>query len=136
MTDILDKKREVIVQKNSLTAMSEGEAAANLLDLEGWHLRERCIEKAFRFRDYSETMGFVIAIAKVAEAYDHQPEMMMGYNYCKLKYITHDVDGLSERDLVAVTALPLRFTMRFSPPNAGIHTKKTASSPVNLCNAC
>lgn len=105
MTEIFVKISDNAIQQTSSTAMSEGEAAANLQDLDGWSLRERCIEKTFRFTNFQETMRFVQAIAEIAEAHDHHPEMVVGYDYCKLEYITHDVNGLTERDFISAATV-------------------------------
>ncbi|MCB2023757.1 MAG: 4a-hydroxytetrahydrobiopterin dehydratase [Ottowia sp.] len=67
------------------------------------------IERRWRFADFHQTMAFVNAVAGVAHAQDHHPELAVGYGHCTVRYTTHDAGGLTARDLAAaeaVNALP------------------------------
>ena len=67
----------------------------------GWVLREgKQIERAFKFKNYHETMAFVNAVAWIAHGEDHHPDMEVGYNTCVIRYSTHSVGGLSENDFI------------------------------------
>ncbi len=68
----------------------------------GWRIAEdgRSIRRAFSFVDFYETMGFVNAVAWIANAEDHHPDLEIGYNYCRMAFSTHTVDGLSENDFI------------------------------------
>jgi 4a-hydroxytetrahydrobiopterin dehydratase len=45
-------------------------------------------------------MGFVNALAHVANAEDHHPDLEVGYNYCNVRFSTHDAGGLTEKDFI------------------------------------
>lgn len=70
--------------------------------LSGWQAVEQgeAIEKTFKFEDYYHTMAFVNALAYIAHAEDHHPDLSVHYNRCVVRYSTHDVGGLSENDLI------------------------------------
>ena len=74
--------------------------AERLAALPGWELVEdgAAIRKTFRFADYYKTMAFVNALAYVAHAEDHHPDLGVHYDRAVVRYSTHDVGGLSEND--------------------------------------
>ncbi len=69
---------------------------------EGWRLVEdgTAIEKTFRFPDYHRTMAYVNALAFIAHAEDHHPDLGVHYDRCVVRFSTHDVGGLSINDFI------------------------------------
>jgi 4a-hydroxytetrahydrobiopterin dehydratase len=65
---------------------------------QGWRLIDGSLEKTFSFRNFHETMGFVNAVAFIANAEDHHPDMALSYGKCTVRFNTHDVDGVSVSD--------------------------------------
>lgn len=74
---------------------------AALSELHGWDAAEDrdAIRKSFHFADFSEAWGFLSRLALIAEKMDHHPEIFNVYNRVELILSTHDVEGLSERDV-------------------------------------
>jgi 4a-hydroxytetrahydrobiopterin dehydratase len=68
----------------------------------GWRIAEdgHSIRRAFSFADFYETMAFVNAVAWIANAEDHHPDLEVGYDYCRMTFSTHSVGGLSENDFI------------------------------------
>lgn len=64
----------------------------------GWRLIDDAIEKTFDFKNYYETIAFVNAIAFIANAENHHPEMTVLYSKCTVRFNTHDVKGISVSD--------------------------------------
>jgi 4a-hydroxytetrahydrobiopterin dehydratase len=58
------------------------------------------ISKVYSFDDYYETMAFVNAVAYIAHAEDHHPELAVSYNRCSVTFSTHAIGGLSENDFI------------------------------------
>lgn len=83
-----------------MKALTDPEARERLATLHGWSFSEggKEIRREFRFKNYYETMAFVNAVAWIAHAADHHPDLEVGYNRCVVRYSTHDVGGLSEKD--------------------------------------
>lgn len=73
-----------------------------LKELSGWELIEngKSIVRHFQFSNYYKTMAFVNAVAWMAHQEDHHPDLEVSYNFCRVKYITHAVGGLSENDFI------------------------------------
>lgn len=57
------------------------------------------IVKEFVFKDFNAAFGFMTRVALRAEKMNHHPEWFNVYNRVKITLATHDVDGLSERDV-------------------------------------
>jgi 4a-hydroxytetrahydrobiopterin dehydratase len=89
------------------------DAAVNsrLAKLPGWQRSGNEIAKAFNFKNYYETMAFVNATAWISHREDHHPDMEVGYNKCKVRYSTHSVGGLSEKDFECAAKLEALFTL-------------------------
>ena len=64
----------------------------------GWRLMGGALEKTFSFKNYFETIGFVNALAFIANAEDHHPDLAVSYSKCTVRFNTHDVDGISVSD--------------------------------------
>ncbi len=76
-----------------------------LRGLEGWSLDGKAIAKTYRFRNYHDTMAFVNAAAWVSHREDHHPDLVVGYNQCRVTYVTHAIGGLSENDFICAAKL-------------------------------
>jgi 4a-hydroxytetrahydrobiopterin dehydratase len=83
-------------------ALTPTEIVRRLADFPGWRLSgdgdEVAIERSFRFADYYETISFVNALAFVANALDHHPDLSVHYARCVVRFRTHSLQGISETD--------------------------------------
>jgi 4a-hydroxytetrahydrobiopterin dehydratase len=88
-------------------ALDAAEAQGLLEHLDGWTLDEGGLEirKSFEFRNFHETIGFVNALAWIANREDHHPDLLVGYKRCMVRYSTHAVEGLSENDFICAAKL-------------------------------
>jgi len=68
----------------------------------GWHFdaTAHTLSKDFRFQDFHHTLGFINAVAFIANQQDHHPDLEAGYGHCTLHWSTHDVGGLSRNDFI------------------------------------
>ena len=78
-----------------------------LREIHGWsEVDDRdAIRKSYQFSDFSEAWGFLTRVALLAEKMDHHPEIFNVYNRVMFILSTHDVDGLSERDIRLARAI-------------------------------
>ena len=53
----------------------------------------------------STTAGLRAPLAHVANAEDHHPDLAIGYGYCRVRYRTHAVDGLTENDFICAAKI-------------------------------
>lgn len=72
-----------------------------LRHLAGWQEVEGrdAIHKSFTFKTFNQAWGFMSRVALKAEKMNHHPEWFNVYNRVDVTLSTHEVDGLSERDL-------------------------------------
>jgi 4a-hydroxytetrahydrobiopterin dehydratase len=63
------------------------------------------LRRAFAFRDFYRTMSFVNALAHIANIEDHHPDLEVGYNYCRVRFTTHAIKGLSENDFICAAKI-------------------------------
>ena len=70
-------------------------------ELPDWRMVEGrdAIHRQFVFKDFSEAFAFMTRIALHAEKNNHHPEWSNVWNRVDITLSTHDVGGLSERDL-------------------------------------
>ena len=80
--------------------MASAEIDAHLARLSGWQLRDGAIEKAYAFDDFHRTMAFVNAVAWIAHAEDHHPDLAVSYGGCTVRFNTHSVGGISINDFI------------------------------------
>jgi 4a-hydroxytetrahydrobiopterin dehydratase len=71
-----------------------------LKSLKGWIVEAGRLVKVYPFRNYYQTMAFVNAVAWISHREDHHPDLLVGYNRCRVEYWTHAVGGLSENDFI------------------------------------
>jgi 4a-hydroxytetrahydrobiopterin dehydratase len=99
MNSVLKKKDWSTVKRRALSAT---ELVSQLAKVEGWKIHgdgaDIAIEKSYSFANYYETISFVNAVAFIANAQDHHPELAVFYNRCVVRFNTHDVGGVSLTD--------------------------------------
>lgn len=85
--------------------LNDAERAAALAGLPAWTVVDGrdAIEREFRFADFNAAFGFMSRVALQAEKLDHHPEWFNVYNRVKVVLSTHDVGGLSRKDVVLAT---------------------------------
>ena len=77
------------------------EAALASLRANGWQeLEDRnAIAKTFTFRNFSEAWGWMSRVALAAERANHHPEWRNVYRTVEVVLASHDVGGLTDRDI-------------------------------------
>jgi len=98
--------------EGGVTPLSLSEAQALMPQLSDvWKLATDglSIRGEWKFRNFYHAMSFVNAVAHLANAEDHHPDLEVGYGYCRMTYNTHAIGGLSQNDFICaakVDALP------------------------------
>lgn len=78
-----------------------------LAGLTGWKTARNgeAIRKTFTFTDFSEAFGFMSRAALAAEKMNHHPDWSNAYKTVKVSLSSHDVGGVTERDLALARAM-------------------------------
>ncbi|HMD59710.1 MAG TPA: 4a-hydroxytetrahydrobiopterin dehydratase [Steroidobacteraceae bacterium] len=105
--------RRCVPCEGGIAPLTRAEAEQQMRQLNSqWQLTSDglSLTRAFSFRDFYRTMSFVNALAHIANIEDHHPDLEVGYNYCRVRYSTHAIHGLSSNDLICaakIDQLPL-----------------------------
>jgi len=99
MSSPLHQNRRALSATEIVTHLSQlnGEQAL------GWRLIDGALEKTFTFKNYHETIGFVNAVAFIANAEDHHPDLSVSYSHCTVRFNTHDLSGISVSDFLCAS---------------------------------
>jgi 4a-hydroxytetrahydrobiopterin dehydratase len=106
MTDL--SARHCVPCEGGIAPLSRSAAEEVLQRLdENWQLSvdATSLQREFRFKDFFRTMSFVNAVAHVSNIEDHHPDLEVGYDYCRVRYTTHAIGGLSENDLICAAKI-------------------------------
>ena len=107
MTEALADRRCVPCE-GGVKPYTEAEARAALAALDpAWRLDAAAhrLERDYRFKDFYRVMSFVNGLAHIANREDHHPDLELGYDYCRVRYTTHAIKGLSENDFICAAKI-------------------------------
>jgi 4a-hydroxytetrahydrobiopterin dehydratase len=77
----------------------EDEVIEQRLDeLGDWDREGEAIQKVYEFDDFNAAMKFVNDVAKMADRYDHHPDIDIRWNKVKLVLSTHSEGGITSLD--------------------------------------
>ncbi len=97
MSDLTQKRCKPC--EGGVAPLSKSEAEALMKQLNAaWQLADdaKSIRREWKFKNFYHTMSFVNAVAHIANTEDHHPDLEIGYGYCRMKFNTHAIGGLSE----------------------------------------
>jgi 4a-hydroxytetrahydrobiopterin dehydratase len=64
-----------------------------------WQIKNSGLEKNFQFKTFTDAFGFMTKVAIQAEKINHHPEWFNVYNKVNVRLTSHDVKGITEKDL-------------------------------------
>lgn len=91
MTDILESN--VVSQK--MQALGDWSLSAD----------GRSIAHTFQFADFIQAFSFMTQVALIAEKQNHHPDWSNSWNKVEINLTSHDVGGISERDIKLALAI-------------------------------
>ena len=106
MSDLIPlSQAHCMPRRGSEHRVTEASIREWLPEIPGWELVENghALSKTFTFEDYYRTMSFVNALAHIANAENHHPDLSVHYNRCVVRLNTHDVHGISSTDFECAT---------------------------------
>lgn len=78
-----------------------GELEAQLSELPDWQLVDGALQASFRFDNFREVMDFANAVAEIAEAQDHHPDLILSHAMATVRWHTHrPVRAITRNDLI------------------------------------
>ena len=95
--------------EGGVAPLKQDEVARLLKQLDGWEHANGKIAKTYTFPNHYQVLAFVNAAAWISHREDHHPDMSVGYNQCRVEYMTHAIGGLSDNDFICAAKLDALF---------------------------
>ncbi|HEV3156666.1 MAG TPA: 4a-hydroxytetrahydrobiopterin dehydratase [Candidatus Baltobacteraceae bacterium] len=77
-----------------------------------WRHRGNALERLFQCADFAAAIRFINEIAAAAESMRHHPDLVIAWNRVTVTLSSHDVGGITERDLTLATAIDRLYDRR------------------------
>ncbi|HEV8595193.1 MAG TPA: 4a-hydroxytetrahydrobiopterin dehydratase [Thermoplasmata archaeon] len=78
--------------------LSAAQITAKLGGLPRWKRAGDSIERTWRFETFIEAVAFINRVFALAEDADHHPDLLNSWTKVRVRFTTHDVGGLTDRD--------------------------------------
>ena len=82
-----------------VSKLDDAELQQRLPEIPGWSFEKGKLHREFSFSDFVEAFSFMTRVALLAETRNHHPDWSNVYNRVVIDLNTHDVGGVSERDI-------------------------------------
>jgi 4a-hydroxytetrahydrobiopterin dehydratase len=82
-----------------LRKLTDTETVEQVARIPGWSLDQGKLYREFEYPDFVQAFGFMTRVALLAERASHHPEWFNVYNKVRIHLATHEVGGISERDV-------------------------------------
>ena len=92
-----------------MSLLTEDEIAAKLAQAAGWEREGSEISRTVKLGDFRDAVLYVGAVAHLAQAANHHPDIAISWNRVTLTLSTHSAGGLTEADFALagqINALP------------------------------
>ena len=68
-------------------------------ELPKWEVQNSRLKRNFNFSNFIEAFGFITKVAMLSEIMNHHPEWSNVYSKVTIELTTHDLGGLTNRDV-------------------------------------
>jgi len=79
-------------------ALGEVEIRERLMGLPGWEYKDNALERVYDGESYLEALEKLNAVARLSEAADHHPDLVLNWKKLTVRYWTHTAKGVTELD--------------------------------------
>jgi 4a-hydroxytetrahydrobiopterin dehydratase len=84
--------------------MSDDDISERLSRLDGWTIKDNCLAKDYKFKDFTSAWAFMNDLARTAESLNHHPDWSNSYNKVSISLTTHSAGGLTDKDFAFAEA--------------------------------
>jgi 4a-hydroxytetrahydrobiopterin dehydratase len=88
-----------------MAKLNDTELEAALESLPGWTLVNGKMHREYAFADFVHAFGFMATSAIAIEAMEHHPEWSNVWNKVTVDLTTHDVGGITSKDILLANKL-------------------------------
>lgn len=97
--------------EGGVSPLTADESTKLLKQLKGWTIENGVIAKTYTFKNHYQAVAFMNAAAWISHREDHHPDITIGWNTCRVTYVTHAIKGLSENDFICAAKLDALFEL-------------------------
>ncbi len=95
------------------TILSEEEIREKLKTLPGWEYADDKIKKEFTFKDFMDSLGFIIKMAPFFEKMDHHPDTHIFYSKILFELQRFDIGNkVTDRDFEVASEIERMYGLR------------------------
>ena len=76
-------------------------------ELPQWEINQSLLRREWQFNNFVDAFGFITKVAMIAEAKNHHPDWSNIYAKVIIQLTTHDLGGLSHKDVDLAKAINL-----------------------------
>lgn len=76
-----------------------------LKELKDWKFVNSGLEKKFKFLNFAQALAFIVQVGVNAEKRNHHPELFNVYNKLNIRLVTHDANGVTDKDIDLAKAI-------------------------------
>jgi 4a-hydroxytetrahydrobiopterin dehydratase len=80
--------------------LPEQEIEHEVAKIPGWKVLNGKLNRTFEFESFVQAFGFMTKVAMESEKLNHHPEWFNVYNRLEINLVTHDVNGISNYDII------------------------------------
>ncbi len=94
---------------SAMRLLTDDEIATAIGQAAGWERTGNSITRSIKLGDFRDAMIYVGAVAHLAQAANHHPDIAISWNQVTLTLSTHSAGGLTEADFALarqISALP------------------------------
>jgi 4a-hydroxytetrahydrobiopterin dehydratase len=97
-------KEKCVACRSDAPQVTEDEIATLYPQVPEWQLTEengiRMLQRAFRFPNFVEALGFTVKVGALAEAEGHHPRLVAEWGKVTVTWWTHKIRGLHRNDFI------------------------------------
>ena len=79
--------------------LTDAEISTHLAQLPNWTVKNGKLHREYKFTDFAHAFGFMATAAPLIEKRDHHPEWANVYNRVTVDLMTHDAQGITQKDV-------------------------------------
>ena len=76
----------------SYEKLSSEQIAAEAVTVPGWRV-DVALVRDYQFESYKDGLVFAVAVGQIADALNHHPDLLIGYQKVTVSMVTHDAGG-------------------------------------------
>ena len=88
-----------------MMVLSDSDISSWLATQSAWRMQDDKLALSLQFQDFSMAWAFMSRVALLAEQQQHHPEWFNVYNRVEIALVTHDANGLTDKDLNLAKAI-------------------------------